>query len=249
MKLIALNLWGGIVYEPLIEFITKHSDVDIFCFQEMLFGTEQTVTEIYKARVNLFEEIKTILPDFIPHTHLSSSKHFQDETVNFPVGQAIFVRKTITTVDEGGFVCYEETPEGMLEGGNVTGNVEWVSLDGETTILNLHGIWQKNTGKKDTPERITQSKVVKDFLDSQKGRKILCGDFNLNPDGQSIAILEEGMRNLISEYNITSTRSSHYKKGSKFADYILVSPDVEVVDFKVFQDEVSDHLPLYLEFN
>jgi len=29
---------------------------------------------------------------------------------------------------------------------------------------------------------------------------------------------------------------------------MLVSPDLDVMDFKVLSDEVSDHLPLYLEF-
>jgi nitrate reductase assembly molybdenum cofactor insertion protein NarJ len=39
-----------------------------------------------------------------------------------------------------------------------------------------------------------------------------------------------------------------YKKPSKSADYLIVSLEVEVVDFKVMKDEVSDHLPLFLEF-
>ena len=55
MKLITLNLWAGVVYEPLIEFIKKHSeDTDVFCFQEMAFGDSPNFTPIYKARVNLF---------------------------------------------------------------------------------------------------------------------------------------------------------------------------------------------------
>ncbi len=57
-----------------------------------------------------------------------------------------------------------------------------------------------------------------------------------------------GLRNLIKEYGITSTRTSFYTKPEKFADYMLVSPGVEVKDFKVLPDEVSDHSPLYLEF-
>ncbi len=56
------------------------------------------------------------------------------------------------------------------------------------------------------------------------------------------------MRNLVKEYRVTSTRSQLYKKPDKFADYILVSPEVIVEDFKVLEEEMSDHLPLLLTF-
>jgi hypothetical protein len=48
------------------------------------------------------------------------------------------------------------------------------------------------------------------------------------------------MINLVKDYNVTSTRSSHYPKEEKFADYIFVSKDIEVKDFKVLPDEVND---------
>ena len=50
------------------------------------------------------------------------------------------------------------------------------------------------------------------------------------------------------ETGVTSTRSHYYTKPEKFADYILVSPDITVVDFNVLPDVISDHLPLVLEF-
>ena len=77
----------------------------------------------------------------------------------------------------------------------------------------------------------------------------MSGDFNLLPDTQSIKKLENfGLRNLVKEYNITSTRTSFYTKSEKFADYAFVSSEIAVKDFKVLPDEVSDHSPLYLEF-
>ena len=57
------------------------------------------------------------------------------------------------------------------------------------------------------------------------------------------------MKNLIKEYKVTTTRSHFYTKEHKFADYILVSPEIEVKKFEVIQDVVSDHLPLMLEFD
>ena len=72
--------------------------------------------------------------------------------------------------------------------------------------------------------------------------------YNLLPGTESVHMLEEsGMRNLIREYGVTSTRSSFYTKPEKFADYAFVSSGVSVTDFKVLPDAVSDHLALEAE--
>jgi exonuclease III len=252
MKLITLNLWGGVVFEPLIEFIKRHSSaIDIFCFQEMLFGDNPKLTPVAKARENLFYEISLLLPEFVAYKHISSTKHFESEPIEFAGGQTIFVRKGIKVKDNGGFRCYDELPRNNDGGGRITGNFQWIDLEvdnGTLIIANLHGLWQKDTKKLDTPERLIQSKKIKDFLATKNGKQIICGDFNLMPDGESIAILEQGMTNLVKEYNIQSTRSKFYQNGPRFADYILASSDIKVIDFKVFPDDVSDHLPLMLDF-
>lgn len=57
-----------------------------------------------------------------------------------------------------------------------------------------------------------------------------------------------GLRNLIKEHGITSTRTSLYTKEEKFADYVLIGPGIQVTNFEVLPDEVSDHAPLRIEF-
>lgn len=115
------------------------------------------------------------------------------------------------------------------------------------TILNFHGMWIVE-GKKDTKMRILQSKKVRKIFDESNGHKILCGDLNIERDTESMAILNKGNKNLIQEYNINSTRSLS-KKRPEVVDYIIVSPEVEVKDFKALPDELSDHLALFLEFS
>ena len=61
-------------------------------------------------------------------------------------------------------------------------------------------------------------------------------------------LIEEGMINLIKKYNIASTRTSYYLKQERFADYILITPDIAVKQFCILPDEVSDHAPMYIEF-
>ena len=116
------------------------------------------------------------------------------------------------------------------------------------SILNVHGLWS-GKGKKDSPERLLQSQRIRHFMDSINTPKILCGDFNLRPDTESMAIIEKGMNNLITSNDIRSTRTRFYTKQEQFADYILTSPEIIVNEFTVLKDEVSDHAPLLIDFN
>lgn len=128
--------------------------------------------------------------------------------------------------------------------------LQWVELivDDQTyTVVNVHGLWN-GAGKTDTSERIAQSQNIKKFVDTINHKKIICGDFNLRPDTTSFEIISEGLNDQIQINNIISTRSKYYEKYEKFADYIFTSPDLSVNDFKVWPDEISDHLPLFLDF-
>ena len=114
-------------------------------------------------------------------------------------------------------------------------------------ISNIHGLWN-GQGKNDTEQRIEQSMRIKGFLEKLEGDIVLCGDFNLLPETKSISIIENiGLKNLIKEFNITSTRTSFYKKPLKFADYIFTSKNIMIKSFEVLPDEVSDHSPLIIE--
>lgn len=254
MKLITLNVWGGKLFEPLIQFITKQKDgVDVFCFQDCLFGSDARFSPVQGGRLNLFSELQTVLSDFNAYIYRDREEsYFHGEMLPLEVGcgQVIFVRKKYTVLDHGGFRSHPESP--YHKGGDlVSGRCQWIKIAHTTTssitIMNLHGLWQRDSHKKDTPERLEQSRKIKDFFAGGDQKNILCGDFNVIHDGNAISILEESMVNLVKKYNITSTRSEHYPKEEKFADYILVSGLLEVKDFKVLPDVVSDHLPLFLE--
>ncbi len=112
--------------------------------------------------------------------------------------------------------------------------------------MNVHGLWT-GRGKTDTPERILQSQVIRTFMDTIDTPMIVCGDFNLRPDTESLGMIALGMTDLIKTSGAQSTRTSYYKKEEKFADYILVSPNIAVKQFAVWPDKVSDHSPLFLE--
>lgn len=229
MKIISLNTWGGRGgKENLFNFFKTYQDTDVFCLQEIWNGANET-TQNPMENPNLFADIEKILAG-----HVGYFRSYTNNTY----GLAIFVKNTLTLRGEGGVLV------------NQNRNLQWIIIEtqeGLITIVNFHGMWT-GSGKGDTKERLLQSDNIVNFLKGLSTPHVLMGDFNLRPETQSIKKLEDaGLRNLIKEYGITSTRTSLYKKSERFADYIFVSDKISVKDFKILSEEVSDHAAMYLE--
>lgn len=241
MKLIALNIWGGHLRTPLLEFIHSYQNVDIFCLQEVYDNACDTLTyDDGFVSLNILSELQALLPD-----HSAIFTPVAGETY----GIAMFVKKNLDIVGQGDIIVHEN-PDYSGKGAEHSRKLQWIECrmdDQNYFILNLHGLWD-DMGKIDSPARVAQSEKIREFLDSIDKPKILCGDFNLRPDTESIKILEKGMTNLIQTYKINSTRTSLYSKEVKYADYVLVSPEITVNNFERLMDEVSDHSPLFLDF-
>lgn len=120
--------------------------------------------------------------------------------------------------------------------------------DKEIQIINIHGIWNKD---KIGDERTkNQSEVLLSHI-REDIPCIITGDFNLLPNTESIEIINKKMINLIEKYNIKSTRPAFddgLDKGNIICDYIFVNDKVKVNGLKVLNTEISDHLPLILDF-
>lgn len=250
MKVLSLNTWGGEAgVRELQDFLRAHNDIDIFCLQEVWNGGEHMLLTrsggswLSRRVSTLYTDLTVVLPDYEPYYR----PHFYDF-----FGLLMLVKKGITIREEGEFYIYKE--KGWVSGvdfGDHARILQYVVIDtdhGPRTIINLHALWN-GKGKTDCEERLEQSDRIVRFVRELKTPFVLVGDFNLLPDTKSLEMIEgTGLRNLIREYGITSTRTSHYTKPNKYADYAFVSSGVEVKDFKVLSDEVSDHAPLYLEF-
>jgi endonuclease/exonuclease/phosphatase family metal-dependent hydrolase len=242
MTLITLNIWGGIIRIPLLKFIHHHKEIDIFCLQEVYHKAPSKISpDKEQISLNIFSDLQKLLPN-----HYAIFK----PAVENVYGIAMLVKKNIDILSEGEINIHQKKHHPGI-GENHSRNLQWIECQSHGTtysIINVHGLWN-GMGKKDTPDRIDQSQRIREFMNTINTPKILCGDFNLRPDTQSMHILEEGMHNLITENNIRSTRTRFYKKNEKFADYILTSPEIKVNRFAVLHDEVSDHAPLFLDFD
>ena len=256
MKIITLNTWGGFAgKEKLLGFFEKHkNDVDIFCLQEIwsapykhLEGTNAGGVELQNDKIMTYgkQDISALLSGHDAYFRPHHAENY---------GLLMLVKKNLKVIEEGEIFVYRE--KGFVdktEVGNHARNIQYVTLEtknGLLTVVNFHGLWN-GQGKGDSEDRLKQSDNIINFFKNISNPIIFCGDFNLRPDTKSIKKFEDfGLRNLVTEYGVTSTRTSLYKKSSeRFADYIFVSKEVKANDFKVLPDEVFDHLPLFLDCN
>ena len=239
MKVVTLNIWGGSVRVPLLNFFRQYADVDVFCLQEVYHqSTGKISTDGRFCSLSIFDDIAACLPDHIG---------FFRPIVGGIYGLAMFVHKTVTVREEGDILIHEE-PEYTGTGPAHPRNMQWMRCQQAGhpyAILNVHGLWN-GQGKTDTPARLAQSTCIKTAMAQFKDPLILCGDFNLRPDTQSLAIIAENMQDLVKQYGVTCTRTSLYTKPERFADYIFTSDLIQVRGFQVLPEEVSDHAALWV---
>ena len=244
LKIISLNTWGGQV-DGILDFFRSNQDVDIFCLQEVHNVNEEYIKNGKFEEQNkidketwgdedfiLFKKIKDIFINHDGYFKATYKNHF---------GLSIFIKKDIYLLKEDSIVVLEKSNSNDKKDFL---SVQYCSFEINNQIINIcnfHGL-STGKGKDDSEERIKQSQNIINFLKTLEGEIILCGDFNLLPDTESIKMIEDfGFKNLIKENNITSTRTSYYTKPLRFADYTFVSKDVEVKSFEIMKEEVSDH--------
>jgi len=261
MRLLSLNVWEGRVKEKLIPFIANSArSTDLFCFQEILDVDNPDGAEWRKsikfgdsfakgtvADGKIFGAVKGALGGFGPFLTAPYAKG--------GIRLATFVSKSARVVRN------EVHPLRVEQRQRAMGEDIWSKpvlqctrvADGgrRYNILNFHGLWVYRKWHSDTPLRIEQSRAIIEFIGGLKGRTVLCGDFNLTPGTESLRMLEDsGLRDLVREFGIRSTRTKKFwRSRDQFADYVLVSKDVDVRDFGTLDEAVSDHLPLYLDFH
>lgn len=244
MKILCLNTWGGRLTDQLVAFLRQHTDVDVFCFQEVYNEAHGKDTIWLDTNFDLLNDLKKALPEYLCYYDPHLSDYW---------GLAMFVRKDLTVLEQGEWFVHKHKGHNYEQEkiGHTAKNVQYVTLQVEDqqklTVINFHGLWN-GKGKGDSDDRIEQSRQLVEFCARMRNQYVLCGDFNLLPDSKSLLMFEEfGLRNLIKENNITSTRTSLYPKEGRFADYAFVPKGVMVERFTVLSDEVSDHAPLLIE--
>lgn len=265
LRILSLNVWGGKLHAPLIPYLVE-ANADVLCLQEVVRSPETTSEWLtYRdrdvelpQRANLFDEISTALPDHDGYFCPTSRGELcdGDSMVHAEFGLATFVRKSLPIIRQAAdFVHGAFSPDGWGEHPRPRNAhcLRVFDYDGGSsiTIAQMHGLRTEN-GKGDTPERQAQAEALMQLIGHVwpgNEKLVVCGDFNLLPDSATFAALGNlGLADLVTGRGHTDTRTSYYGKSGRFADYMLATPDVEIVGFDVVeQPEVSDHRALLLE--
>jgi endonuclease/exonuclease/phosphatase family metal-dependent hydrolase len=258
LRILSLNLWGGMVLDPLLAYIRERApQTDIFCFQEALDAPEPITTRS-GFRATLMDDLVRALPDFDGcFSEMVSWVQTTDDgrPLTVPFGVATFARRTLPLADRHAvtIVEHDDTLESAPGRYRVVRPAQLTRLeapDGSLLVANFHGIARPGH-KLDSEDRLTQSRELRRVLSEHAGPVVLIGDFNLLPETESVRLLEAGYRNLVIERAIPTTRSRlnpfrGTPEEQRHADYAFVSPALTVTDLQVPDVEVSDHLPLLL---
>ena len=265
MKVMSLNGWGGKLHRSLTRYLGDEAP-DILCLQEVVHSPKadhdwleyRDGDQVLAQRANGFSDVCEVLPDHTAILCPAARGVLWRGSKPIPSfwGLATFVHKSLPIIAQAqGFVHKTFSPDGYGDHPR-SRNAHAVRLydtvrNRPISVTHMHGL-RDLAGKMDTPERREQVQrllALHQQVSEPGDAAIICGDFNVEPDSETLEFLEQhGFRNLIRDGGFESTRSSHYKKPSRFADYMLVNGHTEVVEFRVvYEPEVSDHCPLLLE--
>lgn len=265
MKIMCLNGWGGTLHDRLLPYL-EATQPQILCLQEAVHSPEtdkdcltyRDGDHVLPQRANFFREVCAALPDhtavFCPAAQ--GVLWDGDRPVPSQWGLATFVHASLPIVGQvQGFVHKSYSPDGYGEHPRSRSahgvRVYAPARKRFVSVTHMHGL-RDLRGKMDTPERSKQARRLLDLVDqlTEPGDlKIICGDFNVEPDSETISTLEaSGLTELVTHQGVTSTRSSFYEKPGLFADYMLINELSAVRKFQAVETpEVSDHRPLVLE--
>ncbi|HJY98411.1 MAG TPA: endonuclease/exonuclease/phosphatase family protein [Patescibacteria group bacterium] len=264
MKLISLNV---AYFEPnnpkLISFLQSESP-DLACFQEVTRDLIGEVDKKYVSKNSIDKGTPNLNYCFFGPTKVLGEVRLKD-----------FHEKENFYFNAGGYLemgNYTKCRDKILEAHNIflEGNFSYLSNQnswpGEQErailvtdiltddkkllrVINYHGIWTRD--KQGNTKTLEACKKIVDYSTDFKGNVIICGDFNLYPDTPSMKVFQNKFVNLIDRFKIKATRPlSNELSGNirNVVDYIFVDSKIKVKDFNVIDNDVSDHLPLVLNF-
>lgn len=260
MKLLNINIGIKIDNsEKVADFIRK-VDADIVAIQEIVRPLEDRVKKQFRSKDDIEHELKGLYPyQFFGPLWVAKSINEGDKIIfdfggRMEQGNEILTKYPIVeATNEHYYKSYSYALDWSNwkneDHGRALQVVELNVDDKELQVLNLHGIWTEDKmGDKRTLE---ECKYVIGAAKRKRIPTIITGDFNLLPETESIRLMNKEFRNLIEEYEIKTTRPSfkdEIDEGRNVVDYIFVSGGVKVVDFKVIDSDISDHLPMLLGF-
>ncbi len=245
IKYITLNIFeGGIFFDNIASFL-KQEQPDIIGFQEVYNGEKLEPARNYRSM--------QLLIQIFPGCYHSFAPLFceQLDSTRIELGNAILSRFPIIEEKNTFFDApYDPEYKKELRNGDFSHDpqsVQWAKINVEgmyVNIFNVHGIW--GLDGTDTSRRIQMSQTILNQI-GDKTKVILGGDFNVQPNTQTIAMIEKRYKNIFKD-ELTSTFNMRHKQNSGYAtavvDMIFISNDIALIEKTCSEADVSDHKPL-----
>jgi endonuclease/exonuclease/phosphatase family metal-dependent hydrolase len=246
LSVLQLNINADNFWNALIPFLTKNP-FDIIMLQEVM--GENTVTGNVNCKRDCFNELQKILADNYQGEFVLAER-FTSSPTSY-MGNAIFYKKEFLLAEKktltlnpsqkpfsSDAVSFESEGRSLL-------HLKLTTAGKTISFLTTHLAWAPTS--EEHPHQTKQAAVFIDYLKTVPHPFVLSGDFNLNPQQPVIRKINMLAKNLTSAAGITNTINSetHRVKGLKTAvDYIYVTEDIVVKEFRVLEEDISDHLGL-----
>lgn len=209
-----LNGWGGKLHADLVAYIGAQRP-DVLCLQEVVHSpqaqhdwlTYRDGDHILPQRANFFADVAAALPDHSATFCPAAQGVLWEDDRQIPSqwGLATFVYRSIPIIGQAqGFVHkgfsadgYGDHPRSRSAHG-----VRLFDLvaDRAVSITHMHGL-RDLRGKMDTPDRAAQARrllALSDQISEQGDTRVICGDFNVEPDSETQRILgDAGFTDLV----------------------------------------------------
>lgn len=264
MKLISLNVaLFETNNEKLFKFLLEQKP-DIVCLQEAALSTDPKVIKDYLSKDFIDKATPKLKHSFFSSTWLSKDFHLknfhkkEDYFIDFKgwIESGIYIKSKFKILKSLNIFLkntFGKMTDWTLWPENEAKSVQVVDLElpnsKKLRVLNYHGIWTKEKiGNKETLEACQK---INQLATEVNYPTIITGDFNLFPDTESMRVFNKNFISLVDQHNIQTTRPksnelSHLERN--VVDFILISKEVKVNSFEVLDSDISDHLPLILDF-
>lgn len=265
MKLLSLNV---AIFETNNKQVSKflfELNADILCLQEVSDKIDASANPDFISKNHIDKTTKNLKYSFFGKTWIIKDFHLKDfhqkESFDYDFGgflKAGNYLKTKFKIIQRANIFVQSTPTFEIADwtkwpNNQSKAVQVVDLElpnsKKLRVLNYHGIWTKE--KVGNEETLKACKQILGLAKEVNYPTIIVGDFNLFPDTSSMRVFYKDFTSLVDTHNISTTRPRSNELSSlerNVVDFVLVSKGVKVNSFAVLDSNISDHLPLVLDF-
>ncbi|MEM7642515.1 MAG: endonuclease/exonuclease/phosphatase family protein [Pseudomonadota bacterium] len=266
MRILMLNAWDGRLHDDLLPYLAA-AQADVLCLQEVIHTagagqdwlTYRDDGMALPQRARFFTDLCAALPDhqgiFCP---AARGDLFHGETaIPSQWGLATFIHRRHMLIGQLQDLVFRDFSADGYGDHPRSRSAHVVRIfdeaaDRPITIAHMHGLRDPEAGKADTAQRKTQADRFLRMIRSihRPGERLIVGgDFNVPPGSETLTMLGTlGLTDLVTTRGFEGTRTRHYGKPGRFADYLMVNGDVPVRAFDVVTEPaVSDHCALMLD--